>query len=139
MRALEKPAVLAALCLSWIAWAGPKPPGADTVVLHARIYTLDPAKPWAEALAIKGEKILAVGSEAEIAKLQAKDTRVIDARGRLVLPGLADCHIHFLDGALSLGRVNLEGAKNPEEIVARLREYGQAHPGEGWILGRGWN
>jgi predicted amidohydrolase YtcJ len=142
MGSLGKPAVLAVLLLLASAPARParsKPPAADTVILHGKVYTLDSAKPWAEAVAIKGQRILAVGSDREIARLESKDTQVIDAKGRLVLPGLADCHIHFLDGALSLARVNLEGAKDPADIVRRLREYGAAHPGDGWILGRGWN
>ncbi len=64
---------------------------------------------------------------------------MINAGGKLVLPGFVDCHIHFLDGSFSLGRVNLEGAKNPADIQKRLREYASEHPGEDWILGRGWN
>jgi|KBSMisStaDraftv2_1062788.scaffolds.fasta_scaffold45950_3 predicted amidohydrolase YtcJ len=112
---------------------------ADTVVLHGKIYTLNRNQPWAEALAIRGERIIAVGSDAEIAKLQSKDSTVIDAQGRLVLPGFTDCHIHFIDGAFSLGRVNLEGAKDASDIQQRLRQYASAHPGTGWILGRGWN
>jgi len=112
---------------------------ADTVIVNGKIYTLNPQQPWAEALAIRADRIVAVGSDAEIAKLQAKNTQVIDAHGRLVLPGFTDCHIHFIDGAFSLGRVNLEGAKDAADIQQRLREYGAAHPGNSWILGRGWN
>jgi predicted amidohydrolase YtcJ len=112
---------------------------ADTVVLHGRIYTMNAKKPWAEALAISGEHIVAVGTDAEIAKLQSKDTKVVDAQGRLVLPGFTDCHIHFLSGALSLDRANLEGAKDAADIQQLLREYAAKHPGQDWILGRGWN
>ena len=112
---------------------------ADTVIVNGKIYTLNPQKPWAEALAIRADLIVAVGSDAEIAKLQSKSTQVIDAKGRLVLPGFTDCHIHFIDGAFSLGRVNLEGAKDATDIQQRLRAYGAAHPGDSWILGRGWN
>lgn len=112
---------------------------ADSVILHGKIYTLNPIQPWAEALAIRGDRVVAVGSDSEIAKLQSKSTQVIDARGHLVLPGFTDCHIHFIDGAFSLGRVNLEGAKDPADIQQRLRAYGAAHPGNDWILGRGWN
>jgi predicted amidohydrolase YtcJ len=112
---------------------------ADTVIAHGKIYTLNPKQPWAEAVAIRGDRIVAVGSDAEIAKLQSKNTQVIDAKGRLVLPGFTDCHIHFIDGSFSLGRVNLEGAKDAADIQKRLREYEAAHPGGGWVLGRGWN
>jgi predicted amidohydrolase YtcJ len=128
-------------CLLFVftASAQRKTQSADTVVLHARIYTLNAKQPWAEALAIRGDRIVAVGSDTDIANLQSKDTKVIDAKGRLVLPGFTDCHIHFIDGSFSLGRVNLEGAKDAADIQQRLREYGAKHPGNDWILGRGWN
>ena len=116
-----------------------KSSSADTVILHAKVYTLNPKQPWAQAVAIRGERIVAVGSDADIAKLQSKDSKVIDAKGRLVLPGFTDCHIHFLSGAFSLGRVNLEGAKDPADIQQRLRDYQASHPGDSWVLGRGWN
>jgi predicted amidohydrolase YtcJ len=112
---------------------------ADTVVLHGRIYTLNSKQPWAQALAIRGDKIVAVGDDATIAKFRGADTKVIDAAGQLVLPGFVDCHIHFMDGALSLGRVNLEGAKDVAEIQQRLRDYAAKRPGNDWLLGRGWD
>jgi predicted amidohydrolase YtcJ len=112
---------------------------ADTVVIHGRIYTLNSKQPWAQALAIRGNKIVAVGDDATIGKFRGPDTKVIDAAGQLVLPGFVDCHIHFMDGSLSLGRVNLEGAKDVAEIQQRLREYAAKHPGNDWLLGRGWD
>jgi predicted amidohydrolase YtcJ len=129
------------LCLSFAmaASAQRKTQPADTIVLHGKIYTLHPTQAWAEALAIRGERIVAVGSDTDIANLQSKDTKVIDAKGHLVLPGFTDCHIHFIDGSFSLGRVNLEDAKDAADIQQRLREYGSKHPGNDWILGRGWN
>ncbi|HXL21206.1 MAG TPA: amidohydrolase [Candidatus Dormibacteraeota bacterium] len=112
---------------------------AETVVLHGKVYTVNSKQPWAEAVAIRSGKIVAVGGDAEILKLRGDGTKVIDAGGRLLLPGFVDCHIHFLDGSLSLGRVNLEGAKDAADIQQRLREYAAKHPGNDWILGRGWN
>lgn len=112
---------------------------ADTIVLHGRIYTEDSKQPWAQALAIRADKITAVGDDATIEKLRGPSTKVIDAAGQLVLPGFVDCHIHFMDGSLSLGRVNLEGAKDVPEIQQRLREYAAKHPGNDWLLGRGWD
>jgi predicted amidohydrolase YtcJ len=117
----------------------PKPPQADTLVLHGKVYTLNAKQPWAQAVAIQGGEIVAVGSDAEIEKLRGNGTKVIDAAGRLVLPGFTDCHIHFMDGSLSLDRVNLEDAKDPADIQQRLREYAKSHPGSGWVLGRGWD
>lgn len=112
---------------------------ADTILIHGRVYTENTKQPWAQAVAIRGAKIVAVGSDAEIEKMRSVGTKVIDAGGKLVLPGFVDCHIHFLDGSFSLGRVNLEGAKDAADIQAKLREYASQHPGNDWILGRGWN
>ena len=117
----------------------PKSPAADTIVLHGRVYTLNAKQPWAQAIAIQAGRIVAVGSDGEIEKLRSNGTKVIDAGGRLVLPGFTDCHIHFIDGSLSLDRVNLEDAKDPADIQQRLREYAKSHPGSGWVLGRGWD
>jgi predicted amidohydrolase YtcJ len=112
---------------------------ADILIVHAKIYTLDSKKPWAEEIAIHKGKIVAVGSALEVEKFRGIGTRRIDAGGRLVLPGFTDCHIHFLDGSLSLGRVNLDTALNVADIQKQLREYAARHPGDGWLLGRGWN
>jgi len=112
---------------------------ADIIVIHGRVYTEDPKQPRAQAVAIHGAKIVAVGDDAAIEKMRGMGTKVIDAGGKLVLPGFTDCHIHFLDGSLSLGRVNLAGAKDAIDIQKRLREYASEHPGNDWILGRGWD
>jgi predicted amidohydrolase YtcJ len=111
----------------------------DSLILHGRVYTVSASKPWAEAVAIRGEKIIAVGSDADIEKLRGANTKVIDAGGKLVLPGFVDCHIHFLEGSISLGQANIESAKNPADIQRILREYAAKHTGDGWILGGGWN
>jgi len=113
--------------------------GADTIVLHGKIYTLNAKQPWAQALAIRADRIVAVGDDATIEKFREPGTKVIDAAGQLVLPGFVDCHIHFIDGSLSLGRVNLEDAKDVPDIQQRLREYAAKHPGNDWLLGRGWD
>jgi predicted amidohydrolase YtcJ len=112
---------------------------ADLIVVHGRVYTENPRQPWAQAVAIQHGKIVAVGDDPEIERMRGTGTKVINAGGKLVLPGFVDCHIHFIDGAFSLGRVNLEGAKDPADIQKRLREYAAEHPWDDWILGRGWN
>lgn len=112
---------------------------ADIIVIHGRVYTENPKQPWAQAVAIQGAKIVAVGDDAAIEKMRGMGTKVINAGGKLVLPGFTDCHVHFFSGALSLGQVNLEGAKDVANIQKNLREYASEHPGEDWILGRGWN
>src|SRR6266850_149937 len=112
---------------------------ADIIVLHGRVYTENPQQPWAQAVAIHRGKIVAVGDDPEIERRRGMGTKVINAGGKLVLPGFVDCHIHFIDGSFSLGRVNLEGAKSLSEIRFKLRSYAAQNPGEGWILGHGWN
>jgi predicted amidohydrolase YtcJ len=112
---------------------------ADVIVIHGHVYTENPKQPWAQAVAIYRGKIVAVGDDPEIERRRGMGTKVINAGGRLVLPGIVDCHVHFLDGSLSLGRANLAGSKDPAEIQKRLREYAAQRPGDDWILGRGWN
>jgi predicted amidohydrolase YtcJ len=112
---------------------------ADTVITHARIYTVNPKQPWAQAIAIRGERIIAVGSTQEMAAYRGAETKLIDAGGKLLLPGFTDCHIHFLDGSLDLQRVNLEDAKTIAEIQQRVKDFAAAHPDKAWVLGRGWS
>jgi len=130
---------LFAFCNEAMAQQSARVTPADILIVHGKIYTLDSKKPWAEAIAIRKGTIVAVGSALEVEKFRGIGTRRIDAGGRLVLPGFTDCHIHFLDGSLSLGRVNLDSALNVGDIQKQLREYAAKHPGDGWLLGRGWN
>jgi predicted amidohydrolase YtcJ len=112
---------------------------ADILIMHAKIYTMDPEKPWAQAVAIRKVKIQAVGRDEEVERYRGIGTKWIDAGGKLVLPGFTDCHVHFYYGSLSLGRVNLEGAKDVAELRKRLSDYAAQHPGNDWLLGRGWD
>jgi len=110
-----------------------RPAPADTIIVHGKVCTVNAQKPWADALAIRGDKIVAVGRDAEIQRFRGRGTRVIDARGHLVLPGITDCHIHFLSGSLALGQVNLEGARTVTEIQQRVKDYAASHSGRRWI------
>ena len=130
-------AVIAALALlAPVAFS--QSPSADTVVVDARIYTVNSKQPWAQALAIRGGKIVAIGSAKQIEVYRAASTKVLDGKGYLLLPGFTDSHIHFLDGSLSLLRVNLSDAKTIPEIQKLVREYADKNPSEPWVLGRGW-
>ena len=141
-RVLSLGTLLAALCGACAAQA-PKHPPADTIILHARIYTVDAQHPWAEALAIRAGKLVAVGDEKQIAAWRGPKTQVLDAGGRLVLPGFTDSHIHFLEGALLLDRAHLDDTHNVAEIQEVLRQYAAKHPAKdrasAWIVGRGWS
>ena len=112
---------------------------ADIIVLHGRVYTENPKQPWAQAVAIRGSKIVAVGDDPEIEKMRGMGTKVINAGGKLVLPGFVDSHIHFFEGSIFLNRLHLEGTKSISEIQQRLRDYAAGHPGGEWIVGAGWD
>jgi predicted amidohydrolase YtcJ len=131
------PVSLTIIALSADAW-GQAVTTAETVIVNARIYTVNAKQPWAEALAIRGDKILAVGSAKDIAAYRGASTKVVDAQGKLVLPGFTDCHIHFMEGSLGLTRVDLNGTNSVAEIQKRVKEYAVAHPKAEWIEGMGW-
>src|SRR5438045_6196787 len=130
-------AIITSLCASLQA-ASPPSNAADTIILNARIYTVNPQQPSAEALAISGEKILAVGTKNEIEKYRGAFTSSIGAQGHLVLPGFVECHIHFMDGSMGVTRVDLNDAKTVTEIQNRVKEYGESHLQEPWITGMEW-
>ncbi len=110
-----------------------------SLILHnGRIYTSDPQRPWVEALAIRGVKIVALGSDDEVTKLRGPRTRMIDLGGRMAMPGIIDSHIHFLSGSLSLGQILLDDARSAAEIQRRVKEYAAKHPDKKWLIGRGW-
>jgi predicted amidohydrolase YtcJ len=113
-------------------------PLADILLMNARVYTVNPQQPWAEAVAIRGDKILAVGSGRELNVYRGVSTKIVDAHGKLVLPGFVDCHIHFMDGSLGLMEVDLNEAKTIQEIQKRVKDYAAAHPKKPWITGMGW-
>ena len=96
-------------------------------VVNARIWTGDSARPWAEALAVRDDRIATVGSSAAVRKL-AGNARVIDAGGKLVVPGFIDSHVHFVDGGFRLSSVQLRDAKTPAEFIARIKAFAQCAP-----------
>jgi predicted amidohydrolase YtcJ len=113
-------------------------PQADTIITNAKVYTVDARQPWAEAVAIRRERILAVGPAKDVLRHRASGTKVIDAGGRLLLPGIEDSHVHFVSGSLNLAKVDLAGTKTVEEVLERIRRFAQEHPQAAWIQGRGW-
>jgi predicted amidohydrolase YtcJ len=121
----------------WVHAHAPRP-AADIVVTHARVYTVNAKQPWAEAIAIRGDKIIAVGRAHDIEPYRGSTTKGIDAGGKLVLPGFTDYHIHFLDGSLFLQRVPLDDAKDMQEIQRLVKAFADAHPDQSWVRGRGW-
>lgn len=112
---------------------------ADRVIVNADVRTMNPAQPRAEAIAIEGNRIVAVGSNSDIRALTGPSTEVIDAKGRLVLPGFNDSHVHFLDGGRGLSSVDLRDAKSPQEFVERIASFAKTLPKGRWILNGNWD
>jgi len=111
---------------------------ADTIITNARVYTVNPQQKWAEAIAVRADKIIFVGDAKSAESYKGPSTKVIDAKGKLVLPGFTDCHVHFMSGSLGLTQVDLTGANTIEEIQKRVKDYAAAHPTLPWITGMGW-
>jgi len=107
-------------------------------VVNARVWTGDSARPWAEAFAVRGERIATVGSSAAVRKV-AGTARVIDAAGRMVVPGFIDSHVHFIDGGFGLSSVQLRDAKTPAEFIARIKAFAATVPPGAWITGGNWD
>lgn len=112
---------------------------ADLILTNARIYTVDPAQPWVEAVAVRDGRLLAVGAAADIDALAGPNTRRIDADGRLVLPGLTDSHVHFLGWAERRHQVNLFGLTDLSDVRERLTAALRTAGPEEWIIGWGWD
>ena len=113
-------------------------PPADLLLTGGRVWTAEAGGPWAEAVAVRGDRIAFVGGAKEAEALRGPRTEVVDLAGRLVLPGFNDAHIHLVDGALSLERVDLIEAGSVAAVQAAIRGFAAANPERPWVLGRGW-
>jgi hypothetical protein len=113
-------------------------PPATLILTNARIWTAEPRKEWAEAVAIRGNRILAVGSVSEISAYRIDTTQVMDLGGRFAMPGFNDAHIHFSGGALRLSQLDLNNAKSLAEMQAALRKFAAENPNAPWLQGFGW-
>lgn len=112
---------------------------ADLVILHGRVWTVDHARPQAEAVAITRDRIITVGSDAEITKWIGMGTKKIDAQGKSVLPGFIDAHVHFSSGGGEISGVHLRDAATPKEFARRIGEHAKTLPKGEWMLGGTWD
>jgi predicted amidohydrolase YtcJ len=129
---------LALLFLFWLTPAGSNPAPADLVFINGNIYTVNATQPHAEAIAVKGDRIVFVGSNAAAKKFEDQSTRIVDLHGATVVPGMTDAHYHFLGVGQREMNLNLEGITNLEDFLAKVKaRVDQAKPGE-WVTGRGW-
>ncbi|HUL35488.1 MAG TPA: amidohydrolase family protein [Candidatus Eisenbacteria bacterium] len=114
-------------------------PEAELIITHAKVWTVDPARRQAEAVAVIGERIVGVGSDAEIEAWRGPHTHVIDAGGKLVLPGFNDAHVHFISGGMQLEAVQLKDATSPQEFARLIGEKARSTPKGQWIQGGNWD
>lgn len=120
---------------------GPKQKRAaiTVVVKNARVWTGCTAVPWAEALAVAGDRIAAVGTTERVLALACPSSEIIDAQGNLVVPGFIDCHVHFLEGGFHLSSVQLRDAATPAEFIHRIKAYAEEVGPGVWITGGDWD
>ena len=111
---------------------------ADLVFTNAAVYTVDANRTWAEAVAIKGDRITYVGVTAGAAKWIGPETRVIDAAGKMLLPGFHDSHVHLVGGGVEMGECDINGLTKLEEILKAIEAFASQHPEKVWIRGGGW-
>jgi predicted amidohydrolase YtcJ len=114
-------------------------PAVSLAVVNAKVWTGDPRRPWADAVAVQGDRLVAVGSSAEVRKTTTKDTRIIDAAGAMLVPGFIDSHVHFVDGGFRLASVQLRDAQTPAEFVSRIKAFAATVPPGAWIMGGDWD
>ena len=111
----------------------------DLIVFNAKVYTADASGSTAEAVAIRGNQILRVGSNREINRLRRPQTILLDALGAAVLPGFNDANVEFINGGLGLDAIDLVDSADAAEVHARIRTWADANPDRAWVVGRGWS
>ena len=129
-------ALLAALLLSPLVAQSPRP--ADLLLTGGKVWTADPQKPLAEAVAVRDGHVVFVGSDAAAARWKGKKTKVIALGGRLVTPGFEDAHMHLMSGARNLERVDLSEETTLAALQEKIRRFAEANPKSPWVVGRGW-
>jgi predicted amidohydrolase YtcJ len=126
------------LLLSGISSAQSRP-AADMVITNAKAWTVDKSHPTAQAVAVLGDRIVAVGSNEDVGVWIGSRTNVIEAGGKLLLPGFNDAHVHFVSGGEQLDNVQLKDATSPEEFANRIGERAKQTANGEWILGGNWD
>jgi predicted amidohydrolase YtcJ len=114
-------------------------PAADLIITNGKIWTVDKSLPMAQAVAVLGDRIVAVGSSADVDAWRGRNTQVIDAGGKLLLPGFNDAHVHFVSGGKQLDSIQLNDATSSQEFARRIGERAKVTPKDEWILGGNWD
>ena len=111
---------------------------ADVAFVGGAVYQVNAARSWAQAVAIRGGTIVAVGSDDDVRSLVGSRTTVIDLRGRMLVPGFQDAHVHAAGGGLDRLRCDLSDVRGRADYLRHIAAYAQAHPADEWITGAGW-
>jgi predicted amidohydrolase YtcJ len=114
-------------------------PTTTLAIVNARVWTGDSRRPWADAVAVAGDRIGVVGSSAEVMKTVSEATRVVDAKGQMLVPGFIDAHVHFIAGGFGLTSVQLRDARTREEFVRRIGAHARTLPTGAWMLEGNWD
>ena len=112
---------------------------ADAIFVGGRVFTASQERPWARAVAVLGDRLVAVGTEAQVARWEGRGTRRVDLGGRVIVPGFIDAHAHLADAAGELGWTDLAGTRDLEDALARLRAAAARTPPGGWVIGMDWD
>ncbi len=112
---------------------------ADLILRGGAIHTVDDDRPLASALAVRGDRIVAVGADDDVADLIGSSTRLIELRGRTVLPGFHDAHIHPVTSGVDMLRCDVFGAPGAAAVIEAIHTYAVDHPDRSWIVGSGWS
>jgi predicted amidohydrolase YtcJ len=128
-------------CVLWllVSVQAQSKPSADMIITNAKVWTVDKSLPAAEAVAVVRDRIVAVGSNAEIELWRGPRTRVIDAQYKLLIPGFNDAHVHFVSGGMQLTNIQLNDAASPQEFARRIGERAKTTPKGEWVLGGNWD
>lgn len=113
-------------------------PPADIVFRGGGVYTVNAARSWAEAVAVRAGRIVYVGTDAGVASWIGPQTRRIDLQGKMLLPGFHDVHVHLVGGGIELGECNLNDLTTLEQVLDAVRRFAEQHPEKKWIRGGGW-
>lgn len=136
MRSCTRSLLIAVLLLGAMAPALSRP--ADTVFRNGAVYTVNPAHPWAEAVAVSGGRIVFVGRNADVARHVGGHTRIVDLKGGMLLPGFHDAHCHLTEGGVDMRRCDLTECRSVADVERRIRDYARTHPKVAWVVGGGW-
>ena len=110
---------------------------ADCIIINAKVFTSDPDGPWAEAVAVSGNRIIHVGAQAEVDQFRGEKTLVVDALGATVTPGFIDSHFHLLWGSIWLGSAQLQQVATFDDLKTVMLEFASENKTSSWVTGRG--